>query len=249
MKKVTLLCGMLLTWTATMASAAPGVNLRWTDCFGDGGVQNRNFACDTNAGNHVLRGSFVLGAGLPQVSGVEVVVYLATASPVLPEWWDLRNVGSCRGFLSLSISAFDGTSCFDWALGMASMNIAAYHAGLLGPNSARVIIVNAVLLADVQDLIGGTEYTSFQLNISNALTVGTPCTGCQVPACIVFVRNDVATVDPPFQRLEGATDAAGTSFWVTWPGGGGVITPGGEGCPAATPTRRNSWSAVKALYR
>ena len=43
------------------ARAAEGVNLAWDHCFGQGtGVQNLAFACDTEAGSHVMTGSFVL---------------------------------------------------------------------------------------------------------------------------------------------------------------------------------------------
>ena len=78
MKKVALLCSMLLALAAPIASAAPGVNMKWTDCFGDGGVTSRAFACASNAGNNTLVSSFELGADLPGVSGLEIVVEAAT---------------------------------------------------------------------------------------------------------------------------------------------------------------------------
>jgi len=39
------------------AMAAQGMNLAWDHCMGDGGVQNQNFACNTNIGAHVMHGS------------------------------------------------------------------------------------------------------------------------------------------------------------------------------------------------
>src|SRR5690349_1796199 len=55
---------LLLALPALLAVAsaahAAGVSLRWNDCYGDGGVQNKNFACDTNAGSQTLVGSFTL---------------------------------------------------------------------------------------------------------------------------------------------------------------------------------------------
>src|SRR5687767_2888200 len=96
MKKVILLCSMFLALAASVASAAQGLNLRWTACFGDAGTFNRNFACNVNTGTNQLTGSFELGADLLSASGNEIVVDIATASPTLPAWWAFRAVGSCR---------------------------------------------------------------------------------------------------------------------------------------------------------
>src|SRR5882672_5333699 len=74
MKKSILLCGVLLALTASVASAGPGVNLRWTNCFGDAGQSNRAFACSTNApitANNILVCSFELAADVLAASGNE----------------------------------------------------------------------------------------------------------------------------------------------------------------------------------
>jgi len=39
--------------TARAASTPPGVSLRWDNCFSDGGVANKDFACDTNSGSEM----------------------------------------------------------------------------------------------------------------------------------------------------------------------------------------------------
>src|SRR5262245_26792835 len=111
-------CVVLLGVTVTMASAGSGVNIRWTSCFGDGGRLNRDFACDSNSGSNVLAVSFVLPEDLPQGAAVQVKVNIATMSSTLPDWWQLRNAGSCRQ-TELSAAAQDGPSCPDWALGLA----------------------------------------------------------------------------------------------------------------------------------
>ena len=36
--------------TAIAAPTLPGINIRWDNCFADGGVMNKLFACDTNTG-------------------------------------------------------------------------------------------------------------------------------------------------------------------------------------------------------
>jgi len=247
MKRAMLLCGVLLALTATMAAAAEGLNIRWTACLGDAGTINRNFACNTNAGTNQLKGTFELGHDLLNVSGVEPVVDIATAGPILPEWWEFKNLGTCRP-LALSIAAYDGAACFDWAVGQASMNIAAYQQGLGGPNAARVLILNAVVLDAIQNLTAQTEYTVFQLNIANSATVASTCTGCQLAACIVFNSLGVASIDGSTYRFSGPSNGT-DSHYATWQGGIGVNTDRGQGCPAATPTKNATWSQVKSLYR
>src|SRR5207245_249894 len=70
MKKANLLCAALLAISATVASAAAGVNIRWDNCFGEGtGAPNKSFACDVNTGSSRLVFSFVLGGDLLQVDG------------------------------------------------------------------------------------------------------------------------------------------------------------------------------------
>src|SRR5882672_5689194 len=99
MKKF-LLCGLLLAMTAS-ASAAAGLNLRWNACFGDAGANNKISACTSNAGSQFMVGSFVLPSDLPGVSGIEIVIDVATAGSTLPAWWSFKNVGSCRGSTAL----------------------------------------------------------------------------------------------------------------------------------------------------
>jgi len=235
MKRVLLLSATLLAMTASLASAAPGVNLRWDACHGDGGAINRNFACNTNAGTNSMRASFELGSAVPGVSGIEASVHIVTDPPVLPEWWEFRNAGACR-VLALSIQAYDGTGCFDWAMGQASMNIAGYDVGFLAPNRARVRIVNAVVPDAIQGLSAGVEYTVFALNINNLRTVGATCTGCQVPAGIVFNSLGVASIDGNIYWIAGPTNGTDSHF-IAWQGW------------LPTPTRRATWRGVKSLFR
>jgi hypothetical protein len=250
MKKAYLLCGALLALAASIASAAPGVNLRWNACLGDGGAINRNFACDTNSGANLLEGSFELGADLNNVNGAEIVLDLASAGATLPDWWRFTNLGVCRQN-ALSIQAHDGAGCPDWALGQASMNIAAYQApSQFGPNAARLLLVNAVNFDALQNLLAGREYAVFQLTIDDTKTVGTPsCAGCLTPVCLVFSKLQVTRSNNAFAPpLTGPTNGT-DSFYATWQGGAGVATYLGQGCPQATPTRNATWGSVKALYR
>ena len=110
MKKAILLCGMLLALTAS-ATYAAGVNMRWVNCFADGGPVNQNFACNTNGGlANVLVCSFEIDAPLNNMVGDVMVVDLASQSPTLPAWWTFKDPASCRPS-GLSIALFDGASC------------------------------------------------------------------------------------------------------------------------------------------
>jgi hypothetical protein len=240
MKKAILICAMLLA-TATAASAA-GLNLRWTSCAGDGGTQNKTFACTSNLGSNVLVGSFVLDADLLQVNGNELVVDLATASVSLPDWWQFKNAGVCRS-TALSIAAQDGTACPDMFAGQASMNIAAYQLNLHGANSARILCVDAVAAAAIVDLFAAQEYGIAKWTISNVKTVGTgSCTGCLTAACITFNSANITT-NGNLNNTKLTSEAAPGSNYVTWQGGGGT------NCPAAVPTKNATWGSVKSLYR
>jgi hypothetical protein len=257
MKKVTLLCGLLLAMSASMAAAATGVGLRWTTCIGDAGTPNKNFACTSNTGTNTLVGTFELGAaGLLATSGNEIIVDIAAAGATLPAWWGFKVAGTCRtASLSMGTTNAAGVNCADWGQGQAAGGIGAYNIGQRGPNTARVVAAVAVAPDFLQDLLGGQEYFSFTININNAKTVGTgACAGCSTPVCIVF--NSVNLTTPILAnniKISGPSNGTDADF-ATWQGGAGVIVApypggnGGTGCPQATPTQNKTWGAVKSMY-
>lgn len=239
---------LALVLFATAARASDGINLRWDHCLGDGGVLNKNFACDTNSGTDVLVCSFVVARDVPQVSGqqFQIVVYTQTA---LPSWWEFVNTGACRqSALGMNTVAPAGPSCIDWAQsGPALGGIGAYVVGRIGPNSAFITGATGVPVAS--DLSAGQEYVSANLTITHAKTVGAgSCAGCATPACIVFGGMTLTSAFGDLM-LTGPTNGI-DSFWVTWQGGT-VFTGGGvsKACPFPVPTRRSTWGSVKALYR
>ena len=259
MKRVTLLCGLLLALTATVAAAGPGVGLRWNSCIGDAGAINKNFACNSNNGTNQLVGTFELGADLPGVVGTEIVIDIASGGATLPAWWQFRNAGTCRQ-AALTMNAVNSAlavNCSDWASGGQSGGIGAYNVGTRGPNTSRVVAALAVAASGAADLTPGQEYFSFNMLITNVKTVGTGnCAGCSTPVCIVF--NSINVVPPVALgdgvKLSGPSNGTDSNF-ATWQGGAGVVVPpgpwtgGGTGCPAATPTTNKTWGQVKTLYR
>jgi len=253
MKKVTLLCVLLLALTATVASAAQGVNLRWSGCIGDAGTQNRAFACNTNVGTtNALVASFELGADISLSSGQELVLDLASATNPLPAWWAFKNTGTCRqsSLTMNTVPPATAVNCVDWASGAETGGLGAYNIGERGPNTARIKIAIAVPAAALTDLFAGQEYFSCNLNINNAKSVGAgSCAGCLDPVCIVFNSIKCTTQIPANDRtISGPTNGT-DSFFATWQGGGAPVVGVVTGCPAATPTRNATWGKVKSLYR
>ena len=252
MKRVTLLCGLLLALTATVAAAGPGVGLHWNACIGDGGLVNKNFACNTNTGTNTLVGTFELGDNLPGVVGTEIVIDLASADPTLPAWWAFKNVGTCRAtslVMNATISPI-AAICADWASGAAAGGIGAYNIGARGANTARIVAALAVAADAAADLGPGQEYFSFNLLINNLKSVGTgSCAGCNNPVCIVFNSINVVPPAPAVGvKLTGPSNGTDSHF-ATWQGGAGVVVGALIGCPAATPTTNKTWGQVKTLYR
>ena len=255
MKKDILLCGMLLAVTAS-ASCAAGLNLRWTNCEGDGGVQNLNFACNQNGGNRALAASFTLDTDMTEVIADELVIDIQTAGATLAPWWELRGTG-CRVLgttQALTIAAQDGGSCPDLFALAGSMNIAAYFMGggapdpqEPAPNRARILSVNAVPVNTPVSLLGvdnpNMTWGVARFTINNQKTVGTPsCARCSDGACIVFSSCNVIRVGNLGNRLMTGPANPGGEY-VTWQGGAGT------NCPAAVPTRNATWGTVKSLYR
>lgn len=242
---------LLLVCLTSSASAAPGIALRWDQCYGDGGAINRNFACNTNAGTNILVGSFQLATVALSHQGNEMVLDIAAADSQWPTWWAMKNPVTCR-LASLTIDFLGNATinCPDWANGQAAGAISSYLIGHNGPNTARILAASAVPPGMLDVKVPEQEYFSFRLKIDNAKTVGAgACAGCTVPVCIVLQSIKYLTPLPQYDQLMTGPFNGSDSHYVTWQGGGAPATPNGTGCLAATPARRGTWGAVKALYR
>ena len=239
---------------ASSALAAPGINLSWSACAGEGtGAQNRAFACNVNTGTNLLVLSFELPADLAQVSGNELVLDLLTQATTMPAWWDFKNVGTCRqNSLAFNTTAdANNVVCVDWAQGASAGGIGAYATGTpqslgsidpaLSDKHRRCVIALAVAPSALQDLVAATEYFSCNLTINNQKTVGTgACAGCTEPICIVFNSINVTTPVLANNVFIGNGTSPGSNI-VTWQGVG-------PDCQAV-PAKNTTWGQVKALYR
>jgi hypothetical protein len=250
---------VLLASASTTGLAADGLNLSWDSCYGEGtGVQNRRFACDTNAGRERLTGSFRLDTDASDVSAMDGSLHVIAGSDQLPDWWQFRNPGTCR---RLSISLDETTDpdwqvCQPWAPTGSGMTVTNYCTnsfpcrGLTySDNDARIFFVGGIPISLPVSLSAGIEYFVFNLYINHANTVGTGgCAGCAVPVCILFDSVQIGRVFELEDRLLTLPASPGSNV-VTWQGGAVPITGQTATCPAATPARNSTWGGVKSLYR
>ena len=243
---------LLLPIAATTALAQPGLGLAWDHCQGEAGaVQNKVFACDTNAGVDILYGTVTLAAQIDNVAGFDMEVRIVSASPSLPSWWQLAPAGACR-LGSLSAPQFvdpTAATCEDWGHGVAS-GLFSWGAilqicvgELPPPNTVGLTVGGFVPIDQLQTLVAGQKYYVFSLHINHAKTVGAgACGGCETPVCITFCGGRFGTEPNGVFQPAPTTPSIPSGNLVTWQGGS-------PSCLGATPTRRETWGSVKTLYR
>lgn len=257
---------------AHAADVAGSTHLRWDRCFSDGGVQFRDFACDTNAGYDLLVGTFQLEADLPPVNTMEIHVSIGSASALLPEWWKSHpyNTGSCRiGGFSLEPALPAGSAgCEAWVdPALVSYNIALYERYSSDPNLARLRMINGTPNENARELLAGREYHAFSLQIRRQKTVGTgACGGCLEPVAIFLAAVEFTHLDNSSTLLWFGPEDSGDQ-WASWQQGyptnrshGCTMTGGGLFClnPSVwfdvvpyspTAARGNTWGQIKSMYR
>jgi hypothetical protein len=234
-----------LVLPARTAQAA-GVNLSWTDC-GSAGQADRAFACNTNAGTNILISSFVTPAGIDSANGNEIVIDLQTQFAALPQWWMMKNGGTCRSTaLSMSFDFSGGPStCVDYWAGQA-LGSFGYTAPYLvyGTNRARVVGVCAIGASSAGPIAVDTEVYSNKLSISNVKSTGLgACAGCTDAACLVL--NSI-------RLTQNQRSATGNISIIGAPGGGRNFATwqGGTGVDCnLVPSKNRTWGQVKSLYR
>ncbi len=246
----TLLLAALSLLATVAASHASGLDLAWNVCAVDGGTSNKTFACNSNTGSRVLIASFQCSSTITQPVGVEAVIDLQSADTVLPPWWTYQFRGGCRpnGVLSWAVVAPAASILCMTDLNDAwgSTAFGQFTPGFSAPNRLRFAMGYTLgdtnIVAPPAALSAGNEYYVLSLAISNAGTVGTSCTGCASPACLVFNSLKI-------HRRDGLPDVVisnpGDHPYATWQGG----AIGGLGCPAATPARSTTWGVLKSMYR
>jgi hypothetical protein len=228
---------------------AVGLNLSWGDC-GANGVVNEDFACDTNAGTHMMVGSFITPAGVTALTGQQGVLDMIVASSTMPAWWTFGSAPNCRAATSFS-GAYPGGSvpgsCGSYFGDNAAQgaHVHDYPSPAQGgslPQTMRIRTVAAIDAGLAGPVAEGSEQYAMSFTINNQRTVGaTVCADCLLPACFVF--NSLIITQPVGVGdflISGAT-VTGRDF-VTWQGGSGA------NC-TLVPVKNSTWGQIKSLYR
>ena len=236
--------GAALLLQLASPARAGGINLAWNDCYGAGGTVNKNFACDTNTGNHDLYVSFEPYTSIPDVNGANVVIDLQSVSAALPGWWQFKNAGTCRLTSLSAITAITG-SCVDTWSGQGVPRIAAYYVTANTPAMptcrARILGLVSVPGEAAAQVDSGTEYFCMMVRVNNAKTVGADhCADCMSPACLVL--NEVLLTSNNSGDYRFTNPLANNV--VTWQGG---IFCYAYSC--TVPTLNRTWGQLKGLYR
>jgi len=278
MKKILLLTGVLLALTASLASAAPGLDMAWfgttgtvaqihaSKCpVGVGALHDLLDPCNDPFGSNAFSMAFKAPAGISKLVAETFLVDVQTSEAVLPQWWHLedRNDGlgvvrGCRGgepgfttSFSYGTTPGGGTTatCKNYWCPSSASGTTTWNPGVGGPNRTRLYGVFAIGSAAAGAVVADVEYW-----------VGTGA----------FDDNHVDPADPLTQFCDGCQRPACIVFnnlFLQQPAGtpGGDVTintgnlwqymtwQGGvvsaQGCPAATPTKKATWGQVKSLYR
>lgn len=240
MKKTLVIAGALLALTAGMASAS-GLNLYWNDCPppAGSGISTQVHQCTSNSGAHILVASLVAPAGIDTCVAASSVIDVQTNQATLSPWWNVTPSGSCRvGAMSVSSGFGALASCLDPWNG-AALTISDF--AQTGPNRFRIRAVSAVPGSAAQAMIPGAEYYILEVVVSKRQSTGTPsCPGCLDNGC--FVYNSLQ-ITQPYGTPAGdptITNAEQSQVASLGPMDGSLCL--------ATPTRKATWGAIKAIY-
>ena len=245
MKTILSISCALLAVSATMEGAgAAGINLSWGDC-GPAGVSNMTFACNTNAGTHILIGSFIAPCCVTAAISNEFVLDLQTAGVTLSPWWNFQTDGCRAGSMAANFDFTAGPfSCLDYWNGAATGSASA-TAGLSGSNPEHITGRGELPAGStsIRPIDANTEVYSFKLIISHRKTVGMgACGGCFSPGyiCLNSIR-----VNQPAGVGDILIQQPADRNWVLYQTGysSGLV------CFYGDPVRNTTWGAVKASYR
>jgi len=219
------------------------VFLAWNNCYGTmNASQTLQYACDgsLDGSPRMLVMSYELPASIDSMSTSRGVVEFRSLAPaLLPDYWRVHGGGCREGVISyapvygnvgdplLCANPFAGYQ-YSWAGGVGVGQ---------GPDYFRA---EGAMGTGLIPVVGAKKYTAGVLLID---PVAGDCAGCEQELCIQLVAVEIYFQGSrPFRPLVTLSGPNSTSF-VTWQG------PAPGMCFGATPTRNQTWGAVKSLYR
>jgi hypothetical protein len=255
MKKMLLISCVMLALTAS-AALAGSLNFSWgPNCASDGLLIDKTFACNTNLGAaHVMVASFVPTVGHDLFLALDAAIDGQVAAPntVIPDWWQFKNVGSCRLLAASAGALYAGSQavCYDVWFAQASATIDYYGDPVVVAipvppvvgNRVRMKIGVSVPEAAAGPIEGGQEYFAFTVSVNNTKTINTGfCAGCATPMAWVFNSMIPGWTDGGVIGQESISTPL-LNQCITWQGGA-------AGLCGETPTQNKTWGQVKSLYR
>jgi hypothetical protein len=235
---------------ATLAIALPAIalgdeiHMAWNACELEGGTNVEKFACDTDAGNHVIVTSFTLNQAFSGFLALDATVTVGTlgTNSTLPDWWRTAP-GYCReGAIGVSLDFLDSpqTACFDPWFGQGYTTpvvmdvITTPDLPPHGSSTYGRIRFSGYILTGATDLSADTEYLAFKLRVSNTGTTGPgACDECCDPAALYVQELRLASesdIRPLYQQ----------NYPIQWQ------TP--TGC-RPVPALAKTWGQVRGMYR
>ena len=216
--------------------------LSWNDCASSPlAASDRSGSCQAS-GSEDLYVAFELSQPADSVIGLEAVVDVRSSAATLPAWWQYAP-GGCRFGTLIADADFSGRSaCGDFWLGRASLGGPPVYTVGSPPeaNQARITLSFAVVSSEPCVLAASTRYYAARLHFQ--MDAGTPCEGCEQPACLVLRSIRLARIrDTPGQERIVDGSGPGPTSMATWQGGGSACT--------TVPVRRSTWGQLKSLYR
>jgi hypothetical protein len=246
MKRFLVICLVLPALLASTASAQ--IQVRWDDCFTDGGATDKSPACNTDVGTSRLVISYTAPQTFTGFVAIDGTIDLQANNPTISSWWDLKNSGACRQ-TAASIS-IDGTvlpnyygSCVDtWDFGATATALFTGYARGYGGDPARAVFAIARPASNPTTLNDGTNYLAWIWQIDNTNT--TNCSGCLEPVVIVPTRIVLSSVNP------GGNGATAQTLTLTpdLSNLGEALVSWHQGY-IPDPVRATTWGNVKAMYR
>src|SRR5262245_17051168 len=238
MKKIAILSIIMVLGAYASAFAGPGTDISWNDCVGSGlEVFNRTQAC-TNAGTFTMISTFVSGADIPNLGGMQWDADIITNSPTIDPWWNVTAARYSYNATNPTGGCTNATDIWNLCSTAPSGNVSIPLQGANLGNKVRLQGAQAYVAPEIC-AIGAADYNynfTLQLKFSPG-TAGNA--GCNATACLVVNTVDLQTPDGGSTKLTGPD----VQNWVTWRLGTGIA------CPAATPTKKATWGSIKALYR
>lgn len=249
----------LLTLTAGLifcaaVAHANGINLNLGDCVALGASNTMTTTCTANTtAPFKLVSTVELTQDIPNFNAAAVIIDFTASGTALPAWWNVQPGGCRAGHAAPAWNGTSGGTChtvwdiFAAATGFSPLVADQWQLGLHGANSIRYNGGAAIGTPDTQPALdaayGIYEWGICLITVDYTKTTSLgACAGCATPVCVVLNEVDLQQSGNP-NPIVNTTPGSGFN-WVNL-----NSFTGTQICPAATPTRNQTWGSLKSLYR